>query len=166
MSDHFFVSADHGHLRIYLEQNGPGQREPGLKQVQAMDFPAGRQSYVARDTAMAGRFQSSKHQSGAPGALGTNTAGRTGMSIDERLPMQREEERRRAREVAQEIDAFFSVRGRDVTWDFAGAPEIHHAVVEQLSDRVRQQLRRTFAKNLVNQRMEDVRAHFNEAVHR
>lgn len=166
MSDHYFVTADHGHLRVYLEQNSPGQREPGLKQVQAMDFPAGRQSYTARDTSMAGRFQSSKHQSSGPGAIGTNAAARTGMSIDERLPMQREEERRRARDVAQEIDAFFAARDRDLTWDFAGAPEIHHAVVDQLSDRVRRQLRRTFPKNLVNQRMEDVRAHFNEAVHR
>lgn len=165
MSDHYFVTADHGHLRIFLEQNEPGQREPGLKQVQAMDFPAGRQSYVARDTAMAGRFQSSKHPSGAPGAVGAPTAARTGMSIDERLPMLREEERRRARDVAQEIEAFFAGR-RGAIWDFAGAPEIHNAVIDQLSERARQQLRRTFAKNLVNQRMEDVRAHFNETVHR
>jgi hypothetical protein len=81
------------------------------------------------------------------------------MSIDERLPMQREEERRRARDIAQEIETFF-VAHRDATWDFAGSPDLHNAVVDQLSDRVRLQLRRSLAKDLVNQRPEDVRAAF------
>jgi hypothetical protein len=164
MSDHYFVTADHGHLRIYLERRAPGQREPGLEQVEAMDFPAGRQSYVARDTSMAGRFQSSKHQSNAPGAPGGIAAGRTGMSIDERLPMQREEEKRRARDVVAEIESFLAGR-RDATWDFACAPELHNTVLEQLSDRVRQQLKHSVAKNLVNQRSEDVRAHFLAVSH-
>ncbi|PTX97809.1 host attachment protein [Opitutus sp. ER46] len=164
MSEHYFVTADNGHLRVYLERNEPGQRMPGLQQVEAMDFPAGRQSYNARDTAMAGRFQGSKHQAAATGAPGAAVA-RTGMSIDERLPMQREENRRRVRDVAAEIEAFFASRG-GATWDFAGAPEFRSAVVEQLSPKVRTQLRRTISKDLVNQPAEDVRAHFVEAAGR
>lgn len=157
--EHYFITADHAHLRVYRVRQEPGQREPDLDQVEALDFPAGRQSYTDRETAMAGRFQSSKHQSTAPGAPGGIAAGRTGMSIDERLPMQREEERRRIRDVAREIDTFFAARP-GATWDFAGAPEFHHAVCEQLSAGIRHRLRRIIAKDLVNQRSQDVRAHF------
>lgn len=158
MSEHYFVTADHGHLRIYLERNGLGQREPALDQVESMDFPAGLKSYTDRDTSMAGRFQSSRNQAAAAGAPGPGPA-RAGMSIDERLPMQREEEKRRVRDVAAEIETFFASRP-GATWDFAGAPEFHHTVIDQLSPRVRRQLRRTIAKDLVNQRTEELRAHF------
>lgn len=160
MSEHFFIAADHAHLRVYLQRQQAGQHEPDLDEVQAMDFPGGKQSYTARDTSMAGRFQGSQYQAagspaGVPGA-------RTGMSIDERLPMQREEERRRARDVAQEIETFFAGRN-DATWDLAITPAMHRAVVDQLSERVRARLRRVIAKDLVNQRPEDVRAQFVSA---
>ncbi len=102
---------------------------------------------------MAGRFPGSKNQPGAPGG-----GARGGMSIDERMPMHREEDRRRARDVAAEIETFFAARPA-ATWDFAGAPEFHKTVVEQLSPRVRERLRRTIAKDLVNQRNEKLRAH-------
>jgi hypothetical protein len=87
------------------------------------------------------------------------------MSIDERLPMQREEERRRTRDIATAIESFFAGRA-DATWDFAGAQDFHRTVLEQLSSRVRQQLRRTIAKDLVNQPNEQLRAHFAEATSR
>lgn len=158
MNEHYFVTADHGHLRIYRERQDPGQREPDLDPVESMDFPAGVKNYTARESAPAGRFQSSKPAGVAPGAPN----GRTGMSIDERLPMQREEERRRARDVAAEIDAFFAARP-EATWDFAGAPAFYHAVLDQVSDRVRQRRRRTIAKDLVNQRTNHLRAQLNGA---
>lgn len=164
MSDHYFIAADHAHLRIYLARQELGQREPDLDQVEAMDFPAGRQSYTDRDTSMAGRFQSSKHQSVAPGAPGGIAAGRTGMSIDERLPMQREEERRRARDVAAEIETFLSARP-GATWDVALAPAFKAAVLENLSPGVRDRLRHILAKDLVNQRAQDVRAQFVSLQH-
>lgn len=161
MPEHFFITADHGHIRIFEVRQAAGQREPSLSQVEAMDFPAGRQSYVARDTAMAaGRFQGSRHQSVAPGAPGV-AAARTGMSIDERLPMQREEERRRTRDVADEIEAFLGARPA-ATWDFAGAPTFHRSVVDQLSPPLRQRLRRTIGKDLVNQPNDELRAHYTE----
>jgi hypothetical protein len=81
------------------------------------------------------------------------------MSIDERLPMQREESRRRAREIAAEIDGFFQQRPES-SWDFAAGPELNGTVLELLSPAVRQRVRRTLTKDLVNQRGDEVRAHF------
>ena len=155
MREHYVVTADHGHLRIYVERNAPGQRSPALDQVEAMDFPKGKRSYADRETDMAGRFASSKHKMPAPG----NPAARNGMSIDERLPMQREESRRRAKEIAGEVDAFFQQRP-DATWDFAAGPDLNGTLLELLSPAVRQRMRRSLAKDLVNQRGDDVRAHF------
>ena len=155
MREHYVVTADHGHLRIYVERNAPGQRAPALDQVEALDFPQGKKGYADRDTDMAGRFASSRHQMAAPGS----PTARTGMSIDERLPMQREESRRRAKELAAEIDGFFQQR-RDATWDFAAGPDLNSTVLELLSPAVRQRVRRSLAKDLVNQRGDDVRAHF------
>lgn len=156
MSDHYFVTADQGHLRIFHERMEPGQYGVALDPVESMDFPAGVKSYSSRDTAMAGRFQSSQNPMSA--AVAPGGGGRGGMSIDERMPMHREADRRRARDVAAEIEAFFAARP-DATFDFAGAPEFYRSVVEQFSPAVRDRLRHTIAKDLVNQRMEELRAH-------
>jgi hypothetical protein len=155
MSEHYVVTVDHGHLRIYVERTAPGQKSPALDRVEAMDFPQGKNSYTDRDTDMSGRFASSKHQAAAPGSP-TN---RTGMSIDERLPMEREESRRRAKELAAEIDSFFA-RRPGATWDFAAGPDLNGTVLELLSPAVRQRVRRSVTKDLVNQRGDEVRAHF------
>jgi hypothetical protein len=161
MSEHYVVTVDHGHLRIYVERKPLGQQTPALDPVASMDFPAGRKSYTDRETDMAGRFSGSKHQGPAPGS----PAARTGMSIDERLPMQREESRRRAKEIATEVDLFFQKRPQ-ATWDFAAGPELNGALLELLSPGVRQRMRRCIAKDLVNQRGEEVRAHFTGAASR
>jgi hypothetical protein len=158
MSEHFIVAADAGHLRIYAERLLPGQFTPGYDQVEAMDFPAGRSSYTDRESDMAGRFQSSKQQGLAPGS----PTARTGMSIDERLPMKREEARRRARDLAKEIDAFLSKRP-GATWDFAAGPELNHPIADQLSPEVRRRLRYSIAKDIVNQAADQLRAHFASA---
>ncbi|MDO8541350.1 MAG: host attachment protein [Opitutaceae bacterium] len=159
MSEHYIVAADAGHLRIYAERVSPGQFTPGYQQVESMDFPAGKASYTDRETDMAGRFQSSKSQAGAGPGL---PAGRTGMSIDERLPMKREEGRRRARDLAAEIDSFMAQRP-GATWDFAAGPELNNAVLEQISPPVRQRLKRSIAKDIVNQAPDHLRAHFANA---
>ena len=155
MTEHYIVAVDHGHLRIFAEQKRPGQTTPGLQAVESMDFPLGKQSYSDRDTDQAGRFAGSKQQSAGSGA----PAGRQGMSIDERLPMQREESRRRAKEIAAEIDTFLRARPA-ASWDFAAGPELNGAVLELISKDVRQRVRRSVAKDLVNQRADEMRAHF------
>ncbi len=81
------------------------------------------------------------------------------MSIDERLPMQREESRRRTRDLAAEVDQFLQQRP-ECSWDFAAGPELNHAMIEMLSPGVRQRMRRSVAKGLVTQRVDEVRAHF------
>lgn len=165
MSEHFIITIDAAHLRIYSPRQEPGQFTPGFDQVEGMDFPLGRRSYTDRETDMAGRFQSSKNQAaaaGAPGVGSAQTAARSGMSIDERLPMKREEGRRRARDLAVEIEGFLSSRPH-ATWDFAAGPDLNNSVLEQLSPGVRQRLRRSVAKDLVNQGVEQLRVHFSEA---
>ena len=157
MSEHYIVTVDHGHLRIFAERQSPGQLAPALEQVQAMDFPSGKHSYTDRDTDMAGRFPGSKKQSAGVG--GPGNVGATGMSIDERLPMQREEDRRRAKELAAEIEGFFRQRP-DATWDFAAGPDLNGTVLESLTPAVRQRVRRSVPKDLVNQHTSELRAHF------
>ena len=163
MSEHYIVTLNAGHLRIFEERSEPGQSTPSLQPVESLDFPAGRQAYTDRDTDQAGRFGSSRNQSagqGAPGSPGGSATGRSGMSIDERLPMQREEGRRRAKELAAQIDKFFAARP-DATWDFAAGPELNGAVLEQISRPVRERIKRSIAKDLVNQRTDQLRAHFS-----
>lgn len=155
MSEHYVVTANQGHLRIFHRRQPPAQSTPAFDPVQAFDFPAGVGSYTDRDTDMAGRFQGSRQQGIAPGA----PAARAGMSIDERLPMQREEQRRRVREIAESVDAFLAPRP-NATWDFAAGPELHNAVLEAVAPKTRQQLRRSVAKDLVHQPQTDFPAHF------
>jgi hypothetical protein len=152
MSEHYIVTLDHGHLRIFLERHEPGQVTPGLEPVESMDFPAGRKNYSDRDTDMAGRFPAS-------GIPGQGDTGQRGMSIDERLPMQREENRRRVRELASVVESFLEQRA-GASWDFAAGPDLNNAVLELLSPPVRRRMRRSVSKDLVNQRMDEVRAHF------
>jgi len=158
MNEHFLVAADYGRLRIYAERGAAGQTTPALEEIDALDFPAGKTSYTERDTDMAGRFPGAKTQSGGAGA--PENAGRTGMSVDERLPMQREEERRRAKDITDRIEEFFRIRA-EATWDLAAGPELVTRLCEGISAGVRERLRRTITKNLVNQNADDVRAHFS-----
>jgi Protein required for attachment to host cells. len=155
MSPHYIVIADHAHLRIFTERTDPGQTTPALDEVFAFDFTPGRNGYTDNDTDRAGRFQSSKHQGVASGA----PSARTGMSIDERLPMQREAHRRAVVEIAGSIETFF-LRHPDATWDFAAGPSTHNAILERLPAPLRQRLRTSRAKDLVNQPVGELRERF------
>ena len=158
MSEHFIITADRGHLRVFQQQIAPGQQTPGLQEVTALDFPAGVRPYSDRDTDAAGRFQSSRQPSRGSGA----PTARSGMSIDERLPMQREEERRETRDVAETIESFLREHS-DATWDFAAGPEIHHDVLEALSPEVRARLHQAVTKDLIHQPDTALRQHFDAA---
>ena len=149
MSDHFIVTLDHGHLRIYAELRQPGQYTPTLETVESVDFPNGKRAYFSNESAPAGRF---------PGVRGRHP----GMSIDERLPMKQEAERRSERQLAEEVEAFLSARP-DATWDFAAGPEMHRAVLDQLSVKSRQRLRRAVSKDLVKHPPGELLAQFADA---
>lgn len=155
MSEHYVVTANQGHLRIFQRRQTPTQMTPAFDEVRAFDFPLGVAGATARDTDMAGRFQGARQQGNAPGA----PIARTGTSIDERLPMQREEHRRRIRDVAQALDSFFATRP-GATWDFAAGPELHNAVLETVTPKTRAQLRRSVTKDLVHQPQTEFAAHF------
>lgn len=146
MSTHYIVLADHGHLRILERRSEPGQTTAGLVEVRSFDFPQGRSSYTENDTDFAGRFQSSKQQGRGPGV----PTARMGMSVDERLPMQREVERRNIGDIAEAIDGF--LQGQiDATWDFAAPPSAHNSIVDALSPETRRRLQKSISKDLVHQ---------------
>lgn len=155
MSDHYIITADHGHLRIYQHRQDAGQLNPAFDEVHSMDFPAGVKSYTEHDSDMAGRFQSSNQQSRGPGA----PTARMGMSIDERLPMQREEQRRQIRNIAEAIDSFLRSRPQ-ATWDFAAGPSVHNAVLDALTPPTRERLQQAVSKDLVNQPTRELATHF------
>jgi hypothetical protein len=155
MSEHFIITADRGHVRFFSREQPPGQMTPRLREVQGLDFPAGLRSYTDRDSDMAGRFQGSQHQGRGPGA----PTARTGMSIDERLPMQEEEERRQTRDIIQAIESFLQ-QHPNATWDFAAGPAIHNTVVNLVSPPLRTRLRQSVAKDLVNQPVDELLGHF------
>ena len=155
MNSHYIVIADHSRVRIFAEHSLPGQTTPGLEEVFAMDFAQGRSSYTDNDTDMAGRFQGSRQQGAAPGS----PTARAGMSIDERLPMQREAHRRAVAEISRAIDSFLDMRP-DSSWDFAAGPSMHNAILERLPSSVRSRLRTSLAKDLVKQPVAELRERF------
>jgi hypothetical protein len=156
MSNHYIVLADHGHLRIFEQRSPTGQSTPGLVEVDAMDFPQGKKSYTDSDTDMAGRFQGSKQQGRGPGS----PVARTGMSIDERLPMQREVERRSIDDVVVAIESFLQAQP-DATWDFAAGPQMHNAVLGELAPKTKARLQRSLSKDLVHLPIAELLAHFD-----
>ncbi len=134
--EHFLVALDRARLRIYRERRQPGQDHTQLELVEAIDFPEGFSAFTERDTDAAGRFPGSK--------------GGAGMSIDERLPMLREYERRRANDLAAELDSFLAKRPY-ATWDLAAGPTICRAVLGRLSRESEARLRRSVMKDVVKQ---------------
>lgn len=146
MNGHYILAFDRGHLRVYAETVVPGQSKPRLDIVEAMDFPAAKQNYTGNETDSAGRFPGSDGRTG-------------GMSIDERLPLQGEELRREAGQIADQINQFFAERPQ-ATWDLAAAPELYAAMIDDIAPDLRRRLKRVLSKDLVNHNPEDLLAHF------
>ena len=144
---HFLILVDRAHLRIYGMDDPTAV--PAL--VTGLDAPAGRQSYAASASDNAGQFPGSRK----PKSRGGTSAGGTN---DERLPMQQERDRRLAQEWADRITAFFTEHTTS-TWDYAAGPELHNAVLDRVSDGVRQRLRTAMLKDLVNHPAAALRQH-------
>lgn len=148
MNERYVVAVNRGSIRIYQHEQPPGQMTPGYRPVQSLDVPAGRMSYNQNDTDQAGRFPSNPQQGG----------NYRGMSIDERLPMQRENEKRVIEDVAREVETFLAAHP-GAEWDFAAPPGVHHAVLDNLSDGVKQRLRLALTKDLTNLPVPELREH-------
>lgn len=143
--DHFMAVIDRAHLRIYRVREPATGGSTQFELAEAFDLIAGHQQYTDRDTDQAGRF---------PGAQGRGGGG----SIDERLPMQTEQERRLAAELAGHLQRFFGMHA-DATWDYAAGPAIHHAVLDRLPPAIRGRLGVTLVKELAHQTPAQLRAH-------
>ncbi|HLP26384.1 MAG TPA: host attachment protein, partial [Acidobacteriota bacterium] len=137
-------------LRLFLEDQPPGALGPQFKVVEAADFPAGRRQYTDNDSDFAGRF---------PRGADNNS------SIDERLPMQEEYERRNVAEIARELSRFLA-RHPQLAWDYAAGPNLHHAVLDQLSGELRARLDRAEIKDLTKLPPQELARHFPVAAGR
>ena len=143
MTEHYIVTIDQGRLRIYAEARTFGQRTPRLELVEALDFPT---FSAGMDHAELG--DSSEDRS--------NSAYRP---LSERVSHRGPEARRNTELLATELDTFLQNRPA-AEWDFAAAPSIYRAVIGNLSTDTRGRLKRVVSKTMVNQRAEEVRAHF------
>lgn len=149
--EHFIVAADRARLRIYQEDPTVEAIDASLQIASSFDLPSGRNHYTSRDTDQAGRF---------PGPRGKGTA--VGGSIDERLPMLEEQQRRAAAELGARMNEFFR-QHPDATWDFAAGPVVHRGILDVLDPDVRERLGSALVKELVNQPLPELREHFNHA---
>lgn len=147
--DHYAAVIDRAHLRIFRMQEPAGGGTMQFELAESFDLPAGRRQYTDRDTDSAGRF---------PGAEGRGGGG----SIDERLPMQSEQERRLVADLANFLARFFTEHQR-ATWDYAAGPGIHQAVLDRLSAPVRERLGVAVVKELVHHTPAELRAAFGLA---
>jgi hypothetical protein len=146
--DHYMAVVDRAHLRIYQVREPQGGGSTQFELAEAFDLIAGHQQYTDRDTDMAGRFP------GGSGRQQTSGAG----TIDERLPMQAEHERRVVGDLAGYLTRFFQEHPR-ATWDYAAGPGIHRAVLDRLPADVRGRVQVAITKELVHQTPAQLRTH-------
>jgi hypothetical protein len=146
--EHYMAVIDRAHLRIYRVREPETGGSTQFELAQAFDLIAGHQQYTDRDSDMAGRF---------PGGGGRQLA-HGGGSIDERLPMQNEHQRRLVADLAGYLTQFFEARP-GATWDFAAGPSLHHVVLERLPAKVRSRIEVTLVKELSHQTPAQLRAH-------
>lgn len=143
--EHFVAVLDRAHLNIYQVRNGGRAARARFEPVETFQLAAGREHYTDRDTDQAGRF----------GAR----IGPKGGSIDERLPMQNEHERRLAADLAARLGAFLQEHDH-ATWDYAAGPALHHAVLKRLPPNVLTRLDHALSKELVHQTPAELEAYF------
>lgn len=142
--DHHLAVIDRAHLRIFRVYEPVGGGTVQFELAESFDLPAGHRGYTDRDTDQAGRF---------PGAQGRGSGG----SIDERLPMEAEEESRLAADLAGHLTRFFSEHHRS-TWDYAAGPGLHQAVLDRLPPTVRARVGVAHIKELVHHTPAQLRA--------
>ena len=144
-AEHFVAVLDRAHLNIYQVSNSGRAARARFDPVEAFHLAAGRQHYTDRDTDQAGRF----------GAR----VGPAGGSIDERLPMRNEHERRLVADLAGRLGRFLQEHG-GATWDYAAGPALHHAVLDRLPAAVLARLDRALPKELVHRSPAELEAYF------
>jgi len=145
MRDTLYVVIDRSRVRVYRHAAAvPPATRTGPQLVESIDCPEGRAAYFSRDSDAAGRFPSTRGP---------------GMSIDERLPMKEEHERRVAGEIVSQLDRILPAYP-EMTWHLAAGPGLLQAVLAQLSPDHRQRLGRTLEKNLAQLPVGELAVHF------
>jgi hypothetical protein len=135
MDEHYVVTADHGRLRIYAETRTTDDGNPRLQLVESMDLP------VASPRAT------------APASVGSDRSGwQVAVEASNRVVL------------ARELDTFLQNRPH-ARWDFAAEPELHEAIVGQLSMATRSRLAKAFGETVETTRPEDVREYFAAGQH-
>jgi hypothetical protein len=147
-SPSLYVAIDRSRLRVYRPSLHEGTGANGAWEVvTSVDFPDGRADYAEATTDAAGRFP---------------TAQGPGMSIDERLPLKEEHERRVVANLAAGLERCLAAHP-DAVWHFAAGPGLFQAVERQLSPQVNARRGRTLERNLAKLPPEELRSHFAPA---
>lgn len=140
-----YVAIDRSRLRVYQAIASELPKGNGSWKVLASeDFPDGRTAYADATTDAAGRFP---------------TAQGPGMSIDERLPLKEEHERRVVAGVASALRRCLAAHP-DATWHFAAGPGLFQAVESQIPPEMRARRGRTLERNLARMPPNELREHF------
>lgn len=147
--EQLFVVLDRSHLRIYHEAAARKNGTPSWEVLEAFDLPSGRERFTSNEADQAGRF---------PGSHGLSPGG----SIDERLPIQEEQQRRIVHELAEAIESFLREHPT-AKWDLACEAELQHAILPLLPTDIRGRVRHQLPKILVNQPLAELRDHFARA---
>ena len=147
MSEHYFVIMDHRHFKVFKLDQKLEQRSPSLRLVESIDLVDDHGQYTRRESDQAGRF---------PGSKGNGTSG---MSIDERLPMQEEYERRLVEQLALRTEAFLRDHP-DCNWSFAAGANLNSALLRRLGPGFKTNLRENLQKDLGNLPVPQLLNHF------
>lgn len=140
--ENVLVVVNRGHVRIYNADSEKPELTGGF------DLPGGDRNYTDNDTDQAGRFP-------GPGSRGMSPGG----SIDERLPMQEEHQRRLAKEAAKHIAVFLNEHPR-AHWKFAAGPALHRPILDQLAPGLHARLEQAIVKDLMNLPLPELFEHF------
>jgi len=143
----YVIVSDRGHLRIYADTSGEDRFGHHLVLAESLDFPDGVHSYTSRNADQAGRF---------PGADGPSG----GMSIDERLPLERQRDRKLAKTISGQISSFIRAHP-SARWHFAAGPALHRLVLDELDSESKNTLGESLQKDLVNEPVARLRSHFS-----
>ncbi|MEO6002638.1 MAG: host attachment protein [Opitutus sp.] len=141
MNEHYIVTVDRGHLRIYSEGKSASRR---LEVVESLDFPT----------------QSGSTEREVDGAV--NWSPRPDSGLIEDLRLSGKAERRCNDVMAAELDSFLQNRP-GASWDLAVAPSLFNLIIDRLSPGTRRRLKRALSQALANLRVDEVRAFFATA---
>jgi hypothetical protein len=119
--------ADRGSLKAYKVNQTPN-RGASLKLTQAFNITDAHGRYDDKLTDEAGRFP-----------VSDGSAARHANSIAERTALETETDRRICKQLAEQIEEVVKREGKD-GWSFAAPASIHGAVVELLSNEIRDRI--------------------------